>query len=171
MSIYTKLLNFQKEVGAIEKDKVNPFFKSNYADINKFLEVVKPLLSKEGLLLLQPLTNVEGKPAIKTIIIDSETSEKIEDTVIIPEHSDAQKMGAIITYFRRYSLQSILSLLAEDNDANEVAKSFGGTVVQDKNDLPFTNTSTDTCAKCGAPMLISKTSGKPYCSKLCWKNQ
>lgn len=26
------------------------------------------------------------------------------------------------------------------------------------------------CQKCGAPMNISKSTGKPYCSALCWKN-
>lgn len=26
------------------------------------------------------------------------------------------------------------------------------------------------CTKCGSPMNISKSTGKPYCSALCWKN-
>ena len=28
----------------------------------------------------------------------------------------------------------------------------------------------DKCAKCGSPMAISKSTGKPYCKSLCWKN-
>ena len=55
MSVYAKLLEVQKEVGAIGKDSTNPFYKSKYFDINKLIEVVSPILSKNGLLLIQPI--------------------------------------------------------------------------------------------------------------------
>jgi len=32
-------------------------------------------------------------------------------------------------------------------------------------------TTEEKCSKCGADMLISKRSGKPYCSKKCWLEQ
>ena len=41
-----KLLAFQKRVGAIKKDSVNPYYKSKYVDINSLLDVVKPLLNE-----------------------------------------------------------------------------------------------------------------------------
>ena len=56
MSIYKKLLKVQSEVGAIsDKDSKNPFFKSKYFDINKLIEVVNPVLSKHGIVLIQPI--------------------------------------------------------------------------------------------------------------------
>ena len=76
--MYKKLLAVQKEIGAIHKDSKNPFYKSKYFDINSLLEAVKPVLNKYGLVLLQPLTHIEGKPAIKTMLIDSDTGEIIE---------------------------------------------------------------------------------------------
>lgn len=117
-NIYKKLFNIQKEIGTISKNSENPFFKSKYFDINKLIETLKPLLIKEKLIILQPLSNKNDKAILKTIIIDSETRKKIEYSTVLPNNDDPQKMGSIITYFRRYSLQSMLFLQAEDNDAN-----------------------------------------------------
>lgn len=114
-----KLLAFQKEVGAIPKNEVNPFFKSKYADINTYIEVVKPILSRHGLVILQALNNTNGKASLNTSLIDAETGEEYGASVILPENSDPQKMGAIITYFRRYAIQSMLCLEAEDDDGEK----------------------------------------------------
>ena len=122
-TIYSRLLNVQKRVGVLTKDKSNPFYKSKYLDINTIIEVVKPIMNEEGLVLLQPLAfTTEYKPTIRTIIID-EKGENLAYESILPENPDPQKMGAIITYFRRYALQSLLCLQAEDDDANSAIPS------------------------------------------------
>ena len=114
-----KLLIFQEKVGAISKDSKNPFFKSFYFDINKLLEEVKPILTELKLVINQPLSNIEGKPAIRTILTDCEANKVLfDDTITLPENNDPQKMGSAITYFRRYALQSLLALQAEDDDGN-----------------------------------------------------
>ena len=106
MSIYKKVENVQKEIGKLSKNKTNPFYKSRYFDINTLLEQLKPLLEKEGLILSQPLSNVDGRPALKTVLTDGE--ETIEDTVTMPDIQDPQKVGSSITYYRRYALVSLL---------------------------------------------------------------
>lgn len=116
-----KLIAFQKEVGAIPKNEINPFFKSKYADINTYIEVVKPILSKHGLVIVQPLSSINEKPALHTLIIDSESGEQLDHITPLPENNDPQKMGAIITYFRRYAIQSMLCLEAEDDDGNSAS--------------------------------------------------
>lgn len=114
-----KLLKFQKVVSAVGKDSTNPFFKSKYFDINKLIEVVKPALNEAGLVIAQPLTIVDGKLCIRTLLIDSDTSATIiESLAPVPESNDPQKTGSAITYFRRYALQSMLCLQADDDDAN-----------------------------------------------------
>lgn len=117
-SIYSKLLQVSKEIDPISKDSTNPFFKSAYFDINKLISVIRPVLSKNGLVLLQPIS--EGKQY--SIIIDAETSEQIESSIDLPKIQDPQKLGSAITYFRRYTLQSLLGLEAEDDDGNKAAK-------------------------------------------------
>lgn len=133
-----KLLKIQEKVGAIKKDADNPYFKSKYFDINSLLAQVKPILNEEGVVLLQPLSSVDGKPAIKTILIDTSSDERIEDVCPITDLPDPQKMGSAITYFRRYSLQSLLALEAEDDDANFAS----GKVVKEKK-LKETNAPTE----------------------------
>lgn len=113
-----KLLEVQKEIGAIKKDSENPYFKSMYFDINALLEQVKPVLNGKGLIIMQPLTNIDGKLALKTSIMESEGIDAITEICPLPDIADPQKAGSAITYFRRYALQSLLALEAEDDDGN-----------------------------------------------------
>jgi len=114
MNIYKKLNEVKKEVGAISKDEKNPFFKSKYFDINGLLKHVEPLLQKNGLLLLQPI--IKGE--VVSEIIDIESGETVTSSIALPNLDDPQKLGSAVTYYRRYTLQSLLGLQAEDDDAN-----------------------------------------------------
>ena len=118
MSIYKKLLEVQKEVGAISKDSKNPFFKSKYFDINQLIEHVQPVLNKQGLVLLQPIQ--DGK--VQSVLIDSEGGESVKSELELPQLTDPQKIGSCISYYRRYTLSSLVGLQAEDDDANLAAK-------------------------------------------------
>lgn len=174
-----KLLDFQKKVEAIKKDSQNPFFKSNYFDINSLLEEIKPLLNELGIVILQPLSHIGERTSLKTIIIDSEDGKTIlESETLLPENIDPQKMGSSITYFRRYSLQSLLLLQAEDDDANKAsdkviteAKPTAQTTYAPK----YTNTYQPRiekqvggiCPECGGSYVKGKT-GSVFCQNKCW---
>jgi hypothetical protein len=114
-----KIRNVQKKIGKISKDKKNPFFNSSYFDINTLIEKLSPILEEEGLTIMQPLTNVDGRPAISTKVCDDERC--VESVVTLPDIQDPQKMGSCITYYRRYSIQSLFCLEAEDDDANRAS--------------------------------------------------
>ncbi len=110
-----KLHKVLMEIKPIAKDKTNPHYKSSYADINTMLEDVKPILHKHGLLLLQPI--IQGN--VVSQIIDVESGEIIsESSIEMTANLSAQQKGSEITYFRRYTLQSMLGLEAEDDDGN-----------------------------------------------------
>ena len=119
--MYKKLLKVQEKIGAIKKDTTNPFYKSKYFDINSLLEHVKPVLNENGLILLQGLSHIDGKLALTTVIREADGDGEISFTCPLPETPDAQKAGSAVTYFRRYALQSLLALEAEDDDANSVS--------------------------------------------------
>lgn len=112
-TINTKLLEFQKKIGIIKKDSKNPHFKNTYASLTQILSEVKPLLTECGLILIQPIS-LEG---VGTTIIDFETGEKIETVISLPTNLSPQQLGSAITYFRRYTLASLLSLEIDDDDA------------------------------------------------------
>jgi len=118
MEIYKKLFKLKSEIGKISKDSTNPFFKSKYFDINKLLEHLEPLLSKHGLLVLQPI--LEGK--VRSEIIDPDTGEMVYSELDLGNITDPQKKGSEITYFRRYTLSSLVGLQAEDDDGNKASK-------------------------------------------------
>jgi len=118
MSIYKKLLEVQKEVGAISKDSKNPFFKSKYFDINQLIEHVQPVLNKHGLVLTQPII----KGYVFSCLNDIDSTDCIESSLQLPELNDPQKLGSCITYYRRYTLSSLLGLQAEDDDGNKASK-------------------------------------------------
>ena len=117
-NLYLKLAEVKKEVGKVSKNSKNPHFKNTYADLNALIDAVEPILLEKGLLMLQPIQNGN----VSTIIIDCESSESIESSIALPSLQDPQKLGSAITYFRRYTLQSLLGLMAEDDDANKASK-------------------------------------------------
>ncbi len=121
-NLYAKLLKLNEALEPIKKDMDNPYYHSKYADINKIISEIRPKLVKLSLAVLQPLTNLDGKPAIKTIIIDAESGESLEEVYPLIEMADIQKAGGVITYTRRYALLSALMLETEDDDAESVVR-------------------------------------------------
>ncbi len=112
-----KILNVQKKIGVLVKTETNPFFKSKYLDINGLLEQLIPLLAEEGLTVMQPLNVSDGKNVLSTVVCSGD-KKVVESNILLPDLQDPQKMGSAITYYRRYALQSLFLLRAEDDDAN-----------------------------------------------------
>ena len=111
-----RLLLIQADLPTVKKDMTNPFHKSKYADINSYLEVLTPLFRKHRVVVLQPITVLpDGTPALNTIV-RSEEGEELSFTMPLVQQPDPQKLGAFITYCRRYALQSLFCLQAEDED-------------------------------------------------------
>ena len=110
--MYKKILEAKKEIGKATKNATNPHFKNKYVDINALIETVETILLNKGLVLLQPIEN--GK--VYTRIVDAESKEMIESYIDLQIGGTPQSMGSAITYFRRYTLQSLLSMQAQDDD-------------------------------------------------------
>jgi len=138
IGLYQKIANIQKKIGKMKKDKKNPYFKSNYFDINSLLEHLQPLLEEQKLVVTQPLTAITSpvgdRPAITIIIQDLEGEEVEKYTTVLPDIQDPQKMGSCITYYRRYALQSLFCLQAEDDDGE---KAVGRKKETKGNDIDF----------------------------------
>lgn len=114
-----KLLEVQKEIGTLAKNAKNPFFKSAYLDLTTLLEHVTPILNAHGLVLVQPLTG----DCVTTAILDSESNETVaSSSLTLPQLQDPQKMGSAITYYRRYTLKSLLAIAEVDDDGNLASK-------------------------------------------------
>lgn len=159
-----KLLAIQKEMQAIKKDSVNPHFKNRYFDINTLIGELKPVANAHGVLILQPIITDGDSASLETRVIDADSGEEMVAMIPLPQTEKAQELGSVITYYRRYALQSFFLLEAEDDDGEVgMAARIVPKAVQADNGAK--------CAKCGAPMVTSQTTGKTYCSKFCWKNK
>lgn len=153
MSIYKKLLEAKKQIGKISKDSTNPFFKSKYFDINALLEHVEPILQEHDLTLLQPIVN----GCVRTEIFDIESSERVHSEMTLPNIQDPQKIGSAITYYRRYTLQSLLGLQAEDDDGNSASKQVNKPVEKPKRLTPKQLASIPTSKQLDSLKTVLKT--------------
>ena len=117
MKIYAKIHAAKQEIGVVKKNAKNPHFKNTYADLNALIEAVEPILLSKGLILLQPIK--DGK--VFTQVIDTETFEMVESSIDLTPNLTAQALGSQITYYRRYTLQSLMSLQSDDDDGQKAS--------------------------------------------------
>lgn len=113
-TIWAAIHAAKQELGKVPKDSTNPFFKSKYFDINGLLDVVEPILHKHGLFCIQPIQ----EHRVTTRIVHASTGESIVSELQLSNTNDPQKHGSEITYYRRYTLQSLLAMQADDDDGN-----------------------------------------------------
>lgn len=116
-AIAKALVAAQSEMGNAVKDSKNPFFKSKYADLNAIREAVLPAFNKNGISVLQPTVFLDGKKFVQTVLIHS-SGEFISGLteILSAKELDAQAQGSGISYARRYGLQSLANVGAEDDD-------------------------------------------------------
>lgn len=116
--ILTKLMKAKSEMGsAVKKDSSNPFHKSKYASLGAHLELSESILLKHGLLMLHTPNMINGQHVLVATLHHAESGQWIKS--YLPLHnpkSDSQGVGASLTYMRRYSINSMLGLNAEDDD-------------------------------------------------------
>jgi hypothetical protein len=125
-NLFTALAQARAEFPRIEKNAVNPFFESRFADYNSIRDAVDPILEKYNLLIVQfPDTSVNGDPALTSILVHVESNEHISATAVLSlAKKDPQAQGSAITYMKRYAYNSILGLrnVEEDDDGNVAAQ-------------------------------------------------
>lgn len=113
---YTKLT---ASIKALAKDENNPFFKSKFISLSSILEEAKRVCLENNFIFLQTPTMKDGKEILITELRHI-AGEKIscEMPLVRKEQDDPQKLGASLTYMRRYSLTSILGIQEADDDGN-----------------------------------------------------
>lgn len=117
------LAKAQQKVKNPPKDSVNPHFKSRYADLATVIDTVLPVLSEHGLAVVQMPCELGDHPALCTLLTH-ESGEWVESTMRTrPSKTDPQGQGSAITYARRYALQAVVGVAADDDDdGNEASR-------------------------------------------------
>lgn len=115
--IAAAIVKAQSIMGNAIKDAKNPFFKSSYANLNAVREAVLPAMNANGISVLQPTIQIDGKSFVETVLLH-ESGEFISSLteVVVSKANDAQQQGSGISYARRYGLQSLANIGADDDD-------------------------------------------------------
>lgn len=121
------LTNFQKAAPRITKDKTATIQQKNggtytykYADLASIWDAIRGHLADNGLAVIQSPTVQQTEASLTTLVVH-ESGEWVEDTMPLKITQDSpQGQGSAITYARRYSLCSMLGIVADDDtDAQE----------------------------------------------------
>lgn len=100
------------------KDSANPFFKSKYADLASVWDACREGLSKNELAVIQTTSGDCENVTIITTLVHSSGQWIRGSLTIKPAKPDAQAVGSVITYGRRYGLAAITGVAQVDDDGN-----------------------------------------------------
>lgn len=123
------LAAFQEEVKQPEKNAANPFFKSNYVNLESVVKTINTYGPKNGLSFTQwPSTNEAGKPGVSTLLLHV-SGEWIEyDPVYMKSDKDtAQGAGSVVSYLKRYALSAVYGITSDEDDDGNNATGNGAT--------------------------------------------
>ena len=111
------LCRAQGKIKHAVKDSKNPFFKSNYADLTSVWDAIRDAFQAEGLSVAQcPQVLDSGAPVLETTLMHTSGQWISSRVPLNPVKNDPQGIGSAITYARRYALQSIAGVCADDDD-------------------------------------------------------
>ena len=136
-NLKTAMHEFQKLSISASKDGMNSHFKdskggaSRFASLESVIEAVNEG-NKFGLYFTQEIAYIRSDlestpiPLVRTTVhqINDDNTYVSECPIILQPASlqNPQKLGAAITYLKRYTLQSVYGLPSEDDDGNEASK-------------------------------------------------
>jgi len=113
----------QAEYKAVEYNRENPYYKSQYADLYTILKAVRPALTKNGISFSQYTKITETGPTVLHTRLIHSSGEWIETRArILPTKNDAQTYGSTLTYQRRYSAMAILGIAPTDDITDDDAE-------------------------------------------------
>jgi len=162
IKIAPALLEAQKKIGSAKKGSTNPFFHSSYASLGDVMEACKDILNDNGIAILQPIGTDENGVYVETVLLHN-SGEWVSNGMRIAPKTDSnpQDQGSAISYARRYSLQSMVFIPAEDDDA-ERAVDRSTKKSEESVSNATTEAQEDKCKICG--------STNAYHSKTCPNN-
>lgn len=146
--LHEALAEAQGDIDGVKKNSKNPMYNSEYADLAAITDVIRAPMKKHGLSIVEdtPVQQIHEKLYVVdiTVRLCHKSGQWMEIGTMIPAvgykkdgglRFDAQTIGAAITYGRRYLLQNLFNLAAEDDDGNSI-KDEGGNASQPRKKAP-----------------------------------
>jgi len=133
--IFSALASAQGEIEAAGKTQQNVFYTSKYADIHDIGQAVKAPLKAAGLFYMQMWERGSSANDVRIrTMIGHKSGEFIQfiSSIRCAEPDNPQKVGALLTYGKRYALSGALGVTATerslDDDGNSLSVSDATTL-------------------------------------------
>ncbi len=109
------LVKAQAAMKPASMNKVNPHFKSRYADLSSVIESIRKPLTDNGLAFTQTVHfEVENTLYLWTTLLHT-SGQWLRAEYPLPTNATPQQLGSALTYARRYSLSAITGTAADDD--------------------------------------------------------
>lgn len=114
-SLQESIFNVSNAIAPMATRSINDLIGNRYVSLNQILRELRPLLEKEGVLLMQLPTAEDRSLKVTTILAKGD--ERMEHVCAMPVVDPSPHgVGSLITYARRYTLSALFCLTTEDDD-------------------------------------------------------
>jgi hypothetical protein len=97
-------------------------FKYSYTDLASVLDACRPVLAKNGLAILQPVSVNQNRVVVTSLLAHKSGQWISSDLMMTAAEVTPQAIGSAVTYGRRYGLGPLIGIAAgEDDDGAEAS--------------------------------------------------
>lgn len=121
------LMAAQGEMPTLVNNAINPHFRSNYATLDKVIEVARPALSKHGIAVMEKTVG-ESQPEQCLALFHLESGQSLESwlPLICKDPTNIQQVKSAQTYARRMLWITAAGLAPVDEDDDGAAATGAG---------------------------------------------
>ena len=112
----------QGSMSAAAMDGNNPHFRSRYATLTAVWDACRKPLADNGLAVVQAFrVDENGLLLLVTKLVHTSGEWMLSEYPVTPQKNDPQGFGSAVTYARRYTLSSLVGVVADDDDDGNAA--------------------------------------------------
>lgn len=121
--LMTALSKAQGKMKPAVFNKINPHFKSKYADLASIWDAIRIPFSENGLSVIQTVESKEGYTHVMVTTLAHASGQFIRSEMpIMLTDTKPQALGSALTYYRRYALSAIAGVTADEDDDGNIAQ-------------------------------------------------
>lgn len=149
-------------------NRVNPHFKSRYADFSSCMDACRQPLSDNGIAVIQYCETIEGKLSLITMLAHISGQWMKSEFPLISAKMDSQGIGSAMTYAKRYSLCGMVGIVA-DEDGDDDGEASIGRGKQSESPKPNSKVMNAPMQKISAHQVEILKGMKAKLDKECWE--
>ncbi len=106
-------------------NRINPHFKTRYADFTSCMDACRLPLSENGLAAIQYCETIDGKLNLVTMLAHTSGQWMKSEFPLITSKMDSQGIGSAMTYAKRYSLCGMVGIVADEEGDDDAETAVG----------------------------------------------